>query len=152
MLYGTHWTLTHTTLSGTSTQAIGSVVFVGATAVGDISGAAFNPAVGLGLSIANQEFEWIYCVAPFCGSVLAYAAFTFTHPDDKFSEKLLGTGEDAPFGSLRLASRQYVTEAIGTMYLVLTIGLTADNDMSGKSATTSLAIGTTLMIMVYAGA
>jgi glycerol uptake facilitator-like aquaporin len=92
-------------------------------------------------------------VAPFCGSVLAYAAFTFTHPDDKFSEKHLRTGDDVSFGSLRLASRQYVTEAIGALYLIMTIGLAADTDSgSGKSATTSLAIGAILMIMIYAGA
>ena len=43
--------------------------------------------------------------------------------------------------------KRYVTEFIGTFFLVLTIGLT----VIGKSPAAPLAIGAALMIMVYAG-
>lgn len=43
--------------------------------------------------------------------------------------------------------KRYLTEFIGTFFLVLTIGLT----VIGKSTAAPLAIGASLMIMVYAG-
>src|SRR4051794_25260740 len=43
--------------------------------------------------------------------------------------------------------RAYVTEFLGTFFLVLTIGLT----VTGKVAMAPLAIGASLMIMVYMG-
>jgi aquaporin Z len=45
--------------------------------------------------------------------------------------------------------RQYVVEAIGTFFLVLVIGLTVI--APGAGALAPLAIGTALMVMVYAG-
>ena len=45
--------------------------------------------------------------------------------------------------------KKYLTEFIGTFFLVLTIGMTVIEPGAGSMA--PLAIGTTLMIMVYAG-
>jgi len=44
--------------------------------------------------------------------------------------------------------KKYITEFIGTFFLVLTIGLTVNG---GAGTMAPLAIGAALMIMVYAG-
>ncbi|WP_090145832.1 MULTISPECIES: MIP/aquaporin family protein [unclassified Leucobacter] len=58
--------------------AIGSVVVVGAFAVGPVSGGGFNPAVALGLAV-HGDFAWsnlwLYFVAPLVGGALAAFAF-----------------------------------------------------------------------------
>jgi aquaporin Z len=58
--------------------AIGFVVGAGAFAVGPISGAAFNPAVGLGATFGGAVFAsgswsdlWIYIVGPLAGAAIA---------------------------------------------------------------------------------
>lgn len=58
--------------------AIGFVVAAGAFAVGPISGAAFNPAVGFGATFGGAVFAadrwsdlWIYIVGPFAGAAIA---------------------------------------------------------------------------------
>jgi len=65
--------------------AIGGTVFVGAVAVGSISGGGFNPAVALGLSISGQ-FDWanlwLYIVAPIVGAVVAALLFRVLNTDD----------------------------------------------------------------------
>lgn len=66
--------------------AIGGVVFVGAAAVGSISGGGFNPAVALGLSVSGQ-FDWanlwLYVVAPIVGGAIAAVLFRVLNADDK---------------------------------------------------------------------
>lgn len=65
--------------------AIGATVFVGAVAVGGISGGGFNPAVALGLSITGQfawGAYWLYLVAPIVGGALAAFAFRLLNSDD----------------------------------------------------------------------
>src|SRR3981081_4679094 len=44
--------------------------------------------------------------------------------------------------------RKYITEFIGTFFLVLTVGLTV---IGGKGDFAPLAIGATLMVMIFAG-
>ena len=65
--------------------AIGSVVTVGAFAVGPVSGGGFNPAVALGLAVHGDfawEHLWIYVLAPLVGAALAAVAFrTFNSHD-----------------------------------------------------------------------
>lgn len=65
--------------------AIGGTVFVGATAVGGISGGGFNPAVALGLSISGQ-FAWanlgLYIVAPLIGAAVAALLFRVLSSND----------------------------------------------------------------------
>jgi aquaporin Z len=58
--------------------AIGFIVAAGAFAVGPISGAAFNPAVGLGATFGGAVFGtgnwsdlWIYIIGPLVGAALA---------------------------------------------------------------------------------
>ena len=58
--------------------AIGFTVLAGAYAVGSISGAAFNPAVAVGISLmglSSWANIWIFLVAGFLGAALA--AYTF---------------------------------------------------------------------------
>jgi aquaporin Z len=65
--------------------AIGLVVLAGATAVGGVSGGAFNPAVGLGISLAglaSWSMIWVYVVATLIGGALAGYAFRAINPDD----------------------------------------------------------------------
>lgn len=58
--------------------AIGGTVLVGAYAVGPISGAAFNPAVAVGVTVmglAQPAQLWIYLVANFAGGAAAALLF-----------------------------------------------------------------------------
>lgn len=65
--------------------AIGFTVLAGATAVGSLSGGAFNPAVGLGICIAglaSWSMIWVYLVATLLGGAGAGYAFRYLNPDD----------------------------------------------------------------------
>lgn len=65
--------------------AIGLVVMAGAFTVGEISGAAFNPAVAVGLSLMGRSpwaAIWIYLVADFAGGVAGALLFRMLDPDD----------------------------------------------------------------------
>jgi aquaporin Z len=65
--------------------AIGFVVFAGAVAVGNVSGGAFNPAVGLGVvagGLASWSMLWVYVVATLIGGAGAGYAFRFLNPGD----------------------------------------------------------------------
>ena len=66
--------------------AIGFTVLTGAIAVGSISGAAFNPAVALGISILGLSAWsnlWIYLLANLGGGVVAGFVFKYLNPEDK---------------------------------------------------------------------
>ncbi len=66
-------------------MAIGFTVMAGAFAVGAISGAAFNPAVAVGVAVmglASWANIWIYLVACFGGAALAAVVFKFLNPQD----------------------------------------------------------------------
>ncbi len=66
--------------------AIGFTVFAGAAAVGNISSAAFNPAVAFGAAIMGLiawTDMWIYPVANFLGAIGAAFTFNYLNPDDK---------------------------------------------------------------------
>lgn len=65
--------------------AIGFTVMAGAFAVGDISGAAFNPAVAVGASVIGVfawSNLWIYLVADLLGGAAAAMVFKMLHPGD----------------------------------------------------------------------
>lgn len=65
--------------------AIGFTVLAGAYAVGSVSGAAFNPAVALGVSILNLSAWhnlWIYFVANAAGAVAAAILFKLAHTNE----------------------------------------------------------------------
>lgn len=73
--------------------AIGFLVFVGATSVGDISGAVFNPAVGTGITLmdvflaGSMKHIWLYWLAPFTGAGLAAGVFRLQNPAEYKSDK-----------------------------------------------------------------
>jgi aquaporin Z len=66
--------------------AIGFTVTVGAYSVGSISGAAFNPAVAIGVTVMGVSFVkniWIFLVANLIGGAIAAIVFNSLNPDDK---------------------------------------------------------------------
>lgn len=66
--------------------AIGFTVLVGAFAVGDVSGGAFNPAVAIGITamgLSKLANIWIFLAADFAGGAVAALVFKASHPDDK---------------------------------------------------------------------
>ena len=66
--------------------AIGMTVMAGAFAVGNISGAAFNPAVVVGASIlglSSWSNIWIYLVSEFLAAAVAALTFKALNPTDK---------------------------------------------------------------------
>ncbi|MGE5212129.1 MAG: MIP/aquaporin family protein [Nitrospirota bacterium] len=63
--------------------AIGMTVMTGAFAVGDISGAVFNPAIAVGISIlglSSWSNIWIYLLANFAGGAVAAVVFQLINP------------------------------------------------------------------------
>lgn len=69
--------------------AIGFVLVIGAFAAGPISGAAFNPAVGIGPILMNSLFGggsfvnlWYYLVGPLLGGAAAALVFKMQNPDE----------------------------------------------------------------------
>ena len=66
--------------------AIGGTVLAGILLLGPLSGAAFNPAVALGVTFANLSAWanlWAYVVAQVVGGVLAGFAFKALNPGDE---------------------------------------------------------------------
>jgi aquaporin Z len=69
--------------------AIGFMVLVSGVAVGPLSGAALNPAVGTGPALIRAAFEggslahvWVYWVGPFLAAPAAAAVFKLQNPGD----------------------------------------------------------------------
>lgn len=65
--------------------AIGFTVLAGAYAVGAVSGAAFNPAVAVGIAIMNVSHWshlWIFFLANLLGGAAAALVFRAAHPND----------------------------------------------------------------------
>jgi aquaporin Z len=65
--------------------AIGLTVMAGAIAVGSISGAAFNPAVAVGVAVmklAAWKNIWVYFLAEFAGAAVAGLTFRAMNPQD----------------------------------------------------------------------
>src|SRR5208337_4767962 len=65
--------------------AIGFTVVVGAFAVGNISGGAFNPAIAVGMTVMGLSAWssiWIFLVANFAGGAVAAYTFKALNPGD----------------------------------------------------------------------
>jgi len=82
---------THSKTQGNSYfgLAIGFTILVAAFAGGPISGGAFNPAVGTGITFAHAlwgggtwEHLWIYLVGPIIGGALAGVVFDYLNPNE----------------------------------------------------------------------
>jgi aquaporin Z len=85
------WVVLHTATSketaGNSFYglAIGMTVMVGAFAVGNVSGGAFNPAVATGITLmglAHWDHFWIYIVGELSGAACAVLAYKLVHGTD----------------------------------------------------------------------
>ena len=66
--------------------AIGFTVFAMASALGQFSGGAFNPAVAVGAIVMNVfkfGYIWIYIVGCFLGAAVAALVFNLNNPDEK---------------------------------------------------------------------
>lgn len=69
--------------------AIGFTVAVGVFAGGNVSGGAYNPAVGVGLNLVHRVLTgagmghmWLYIAGPLVGSALAALVFRLQEPDE----------------------------------------------------------------------
>jgi len=65
--------------------AIGFILFAGASAVGGLSGAAFNPAVAIAASaigLFSWSAIWVFLVANFAGGAVAALVFRLLNPED----------------------------------------------------------------------
>lgn len=66
--------------------AIGLVVVAGAFSVGAVSGAAFNPAVAVGVAtmkLVSFSDIWIHFVGDFAGGAVAAGVFRLVNPNDR---------------------------------------------------------------------
>jgi aquaporin Z len=89
--------------------AIGFTVLAGAVAVGGVSGGAFNPAVGLGVSLAGLagwKLFWVYLLATLAGGALAGYAFRQLNPDDVAPAGGSGAAEKAAKTGMSTARRR----------------------------------------------
>eukprot|EP00420_Gonyaulax_spinifera_P038669 CAMPEP_0197881130 /NCGR_PEP_ID=MMETSP1439-20131203/8715_1 /TAXON_ID=66791 /ORGANISM="Gonyaulax spinifera, Strain CCMP409" /LENGTH=461 /DNA_ID=CAMNT_0043500717 /DNA_START=81 /DNA_END=1466 /DNA_ORIENTATION=+ len=122
--------------------AIGFVVIAGGYGAGPVSGAAFNPAVSLGLDISSYQdgvySGFTYVCYHLIGSVLAAVLFRLTRPEDYKTDEELQTYQ--PTLATKMAS-----EFIGTFMLVLTVGL----NVLGNSPATAWSAAASLMCMIY---
>lgn len=77
--------------------AIAGTVLAMASTVGSFSGGAFNPAVGVGLSIQKTfcwQQIWIYFVGPLAGGALAAIVFNYINEDDKPTPPVADAGQE----------------------------------------------------------
>jgi len=121
--------------------AIGFVILAGGYAAGPVSGGALNPAVALGIDIANlmytQVFGWScwYLVYQLLGGGIAVLLFRVVRPSE-FGDQLSGSTNSLS---------QYVSEFLGTFFLVLSVGL----NVLPKNDSAALSIAATLMCFIY---
>jgi len=119
--------------------AIGFVIVAGAYGAGSISGGCFNPAVAFGLDVssAGQGFHWCIWYSMF--EILGAALAVVVH--SAVEEPTAGSS-----GALSKGARCFVSEFLGTFFLVLTVGL----NVLTMSPAGALSIGASLMCMIYA--
>lgn len=123
----------------------GIAVFVGVFTVGPISGAHINPAVTLGLAMAG-EFPWLevpsYMAAQLIGAMVA-AWLVFVQYRDHFEiteNKDLKLGVFCTAPNIRDYKRNFLSEAIGTLVLVLGVLYLAEPEV-GLGSISALPVG-----------
>jgi aquaporin Z len=134
--------------------AIGCTVLSGAVTVGPFSGGAFNPAIGLMGVIQkdnpDREDIWVYFLAPIVGAILASGIFWVVAPEEYLDAHCDVCNKDwtvrAPTKMQYLAAT-CMMEFIGTLLLCFTVGVAA----ALNTFLVPLAIGSMLMVVIYAG-
>lgn len=77
--------------------AIAGTVLAMAMTIGSFSGGAFNPAVGVGLSVQKTfawQQIWIYFIGPLAGGALAAMVFNYINEDDKPTPPIPDAGQE----------------------------------------------------------
>ena len=134
---------------------IGLSVTVGAYNTGSISGAALNPAVGLGMCAFSNSMEhvWLYIVGPVLGSLFAVFFFSVTAEDIEFVDMerpvLVPQFRDS-MRKLPHHAKSLVIEFIGTAFLCLAVAMNPIA-VASTGVHPGFPIGITLMIVIYAG-
>jgi len=98
--------------------AMGFATVAGGYAANRISGAAFNPAIAIGLSTDGVRWSVAWIVAEFVGAVLAAIMFRAVRPEEYNPPEGACLAEYEPRLHVRCAS-----ESLGTFMVVLTFGL-----------------------------
>eukprot|EP00930_Biecheleria_cincta_P013581 TRINITY_DN12033_c0_g1_i2.p1 TRINITY_DN12033_c0_g1~~TRINITY_DN12033_c0_g1_i2.p1 ORF type:complete len:1040 (-),score=170.87 TRINITY_DN12033_c0_g1_i2:163-3246(-) len=122
--------------------AIGFVIIAGGNAVGGVSGAAFNPAVALGLDFSSHEKGvgngFLWALFELVGAAIAAAIYRNVRPEDY--------GNQTDFDTYKPAwHTKLVSEFLGVFFLVLTVGL----NLCNGSAVTAWSAAAALMCMIY---
>lgn len=119
--------------------AIGFVIIAGGYAAGGVSGAAFNPAVALGLDFTSGDIHWglFWAASEIVGAALAAAAYLLVRPEDYSGEDLAKYVPSLPV--------QLLSEFLGVFILVLTVGL----NLATGSEQTAWSAAAALMCMIY---
>jgi len=127
--------------------AIGFTIVAGGYAGGWISGGAFNPAVAIAIDLASFQkgFGWCfaYVLAEIAGGAAAYGAFMVVRPDETKDAEGPTVSQGKPTTVSIL-----VAEALGTFFLVVTVGLNVLQ--GGTNIAAVLSIASALMVMIYA--
>lgn len=122
--------------------AIGFVIIAGGNAVGGVSGAAFNPAVALGLDVSSYDKGlgngFLWALFELVGAGVAAAVYREVRPEDYLPESFLD-GYEPSLGT------KLVSEFLGVFFLVLTVGL----NLCNGSDVTAWSAAAALMCMIY---
>lgn len=118
----------------------GMAVFVGVWCVGPMSGAHLNPAVSLGLAAAG-EFAWEYVAGymtaqmagAIAGGVLVYLVYRDHYGVTDDTNAKLATFSTGP--AIRRNSSNFLSEAVGTMVLVLAVLLAVEPTLATEGPT-----------------
>lgn len=116
-------------------MAIGFVILAGGYAVGPISGALLNPAVAVAFAVCGPSSSWL----------LLYLATHLTAAAVAAGVSKLLESKPEP-GLLAPKVRSFLSEAVGTFFLVCTVGF----NVTTGSAAPALSIGGGLVSLVYA--
>lgn len=117
--------------------AIGFVIVAGGYAVGPVSGAAFNPAVAIGVDLSSLQRGFgmclVYSTFQIVGAMLASFLFRYIRAEDWG-------------GEAKTLQSKLLAEGVGSFFLTLTVGF---NVLTG-SAAGAWSIAAALMCMIYA--